>query len=241
MDEWFSLNRLLVNCDKTNVMLFGSKQRLVRSQGLSLFLLGKLLELSNTVKYLDASMNWHEHINSISNKVTRRLNLLGRIRKYLETDTCKLLYTTLVQPLMDYSDIVWSNADSTCLQRLLRLQKRGARIILQKKIREDRTANLFRELEWVSLFERWNFRKCLTVFKCLNGIYPPYLRGLFSYNSDVHHYNTRNRANLHMVKITSKSGYRSFTYLAAKLFNNLDHATKCSLTIKEFVNNCWSK
>ena len=25
----------------------------------------------------DASMDWHEHINNISNKVTRRLNLLG--------------------------------------------------------------------------------------------------------------------------------------------------------------------
>ena len=108
--EWFSLNRLLVNCDKTNVMLFGSKQRLARSQGLSLFLLGKLLELSNTVKYLglifDASMDLHEHINNISNKVTRRLNLLGRIRKYLDTDTCKLLYMTLAQPLMEYCDIV---------------------------------------------------------------------------------------------------------------------------------------
>ena len=144
--EWFSLNRMLVNCDKTNVMPFGSKQRLARSQGLSLFLLGKLLELSNTVKYLgltfDASMDWHEHINNISNKVTRRLNLLGRIRKYVDTDTSKLLYTSLVQSLMEYCDIVWSNADSTSLQRLLRLQKRGARIILQKKIREDRTANL---------------------------------------------------------------------------------------------------
>ena len=100
-------------------MLFASKQRLARSQGLSLFLLGKLLELSNAVKYLglifDASMDWHEHINSISNKVTRRLNLLGRIRKCIDTDTCKLLYVTLVQPLMDYCDIVWSNADSTCL------------------------------------------------------------------------------------------------------------------------------
>ena len=115
--EWFSLNRVLVNCDKTNVMLFGSKQRLARSQGLSLFLLGKLLELSNTVKYLgltfNASMDWHDHINNISNKVTRRLNLLGRIRKYLDTDTRKLLYTSLVQPLMEYCDIVWSNADST--------------------------------------------------------------------------------------------------------------------------------
>ena len=67
MGEWFSLNRLLlVNSDRTNVMLFGSKQRLARSQGLSLFLLGKLLQLSNTVKYLglifDASMDRHEHI-----------------------------------------------------------------------------------------------------------------------------------------------------------------------------------
>ena len=104
-----------------------------------------------------------------------------------------------------------------------------------------RTANLYCELGWVSLFERWNFHKCLTVFKCLNGIYPSYLRRLFSYNSDVHHYNTRNRANLHMVKITSKSGYRSFAYSAAKLFNNLDYATKRSLTLKEFVNNYWSK
>lgn len=179
-------------------MLFGSKQRLARSQGLSLLLLGNLLELSNTVKYLglifDASMNWHEHINSISNKVTRRLNLLGRTRHYLDTDTCKLLYMTLVQPLIEYCDIVWSNAGSTSLQRPLRRLKRGARIVLQKKIREDPTANLFCELGWVSWFERWNFHKCLTVFKCLNGIYPPYLRRLFSYNSDFHHYNTRNRA-----------------------------------------------
>ena len=78
-----------------NVELFGSKQRLARSQGLSLFLLGKLLELSNTVKYLglifDVSVDWHErHINSNSNKATRRLNLLGRIRKYL--DTCESIF-----------------------------------------------------------------------------------------------------------------------------------------------------
>ena len=85
--EWFSLNRLLVICDKTDktVMLFDSIKCLARSQGLSLFLLGKDLEMSNTVKYLgltfDASMDWHEHINNISNKVTHRLNLLGRIWK----------------------------------------------------------------------------------------------------------------------------------------------------------------
>ena len=49
-------------------------------------------------------------------------------------------------------------------------------------------------------------------FNIMLFVYLPYLTRLFSYNSDihVHNYNTRNRANLHMVKITSKSGYRSF-------------------------------
>ena len=43
--EWFSLNRLLVNCDKT--MLFGSKKRLARSQGIVLFSLDKLVPREN--------------------------------------------------------------------------------------------------------------------------------------------------------------------------------------------------
>ena len=89
--------RAQIRTRATSVMLFASKQRLARSQGLSLSsLLGKLLGLSNTVKYLglifDVPMDWHELINYYYNKLTRILNLLGRIRKYLDTDTCKLLY-----------------------------------------------------------------------------------------------------------------------------------------------------
>ena len=63
--------------------------------------------------------------------------------------------------------------------RLLRLRIRGARIILQEKIREDRTANLYCELGWVSLSEPWNFHKCLTVFNCLNEIYRLICEGFF--------------------------------------------------------------
>ena len=47
---------------------------------------------------------------------------------------------------MEYCVIVWSNAGSTSLQRLLTLLKRGARIILHKKIREDHTENSYCEL-----------------------------------------------------------------------------------------------
>lgn len=71
--------------------------------------------------------------------------------KYLTADTCKLLYMSLIEPLFECCDIVWSNVDRTSLDRLpesveasaasVRLQKRGACIILQKKIREERSEN----------------------------------------------------------------------------------------------------
>ena len=119
-------------------------------------------------------MTWHDHIDTVASKVSKRLGLLSRIRKYLSVDTCKHLHDTLVQPLYEYCDTIWSNSDKTCLDRLLRLQKRGARIILRKKIREERSEQLFRELGWISLTDRWNFHTCLTVFRCLEGLCPPY-------------------------------------------------------------------
>ena len=105
------------------------------------------------------------------------------------------------------------------MDRLLRLQKRGARIILKRKIREVSSEQLFKELGWLPLTERWTFHKCLQVFRCINGFCPSYLLNLFSRNSDVHNYNTRVRSNIHLNRISSKSGSRSFSYAAAELFN----------------------
>ena len=79
---------------------------------------------------------------------------------------------------------------------------------------------LFNRLAWISLAARWNYRKCLTVFKCLNGFCPPYLSNLFCLNSDVHSYNTRFRNNIHMSKVSSNSDLHSFS--AAKLYNTLN-------------------
>ena len=93
-------------------------------------------------------MNWHGHIDTIASKISRRLDLLSRIRKYISIDDCKHLHNLIVQPLYEYCDIVRSNSDKTYLDRLFRLQKRGARIILKRKIREVSSEQLFKELGW---------------------------------------------------------------------------------------------
>lgn len=62
---------------------------------------------------------------------------------------------------------------------------------------------------------------------------------MFSRNSDIHNYNTRGRRNIHLSKISSKSGKRSFSYAAAELFNMLPSFVKNSNSLKHFPSNYW--
>ena len=67
LNNWFSRNVLLVNCTKTNIMLFGTSQRLAGSAKPTLSMAGTELEAKDAIKYLglifDCRMKWHNHID----------------------------------------------------------------------------------------------------------------------------------------------------------------------------------
>ena len=115
LNSWFSDNRLTVNCSKPNVILFGTSQRLSRSAKPTLSLSGTLLQVKDSIKYLgltlDARMNWNEHIDLVALKASRTLCLLGRIRKYINTDVCRQLHDSIIRPLYEYCDAIWTNTD----------------------------------------------------------------------------------------------------------------------------------
>ena len=146
------------------------------------------------------------------------------------------MHNSVVQPLYEYCDIVWSNSDKTYLDRLLTLQKRGARIILKHKIREVSSEQLFKELGWLLLTERCTFHKFLQAFRCINGFCPSYVLNLFPRNSDVHSYNTRGRSDIHLNRISSKSGSKSFSYAATELFNDLPDYVKNADSIRSVLD-----
>ena len=146
---------------------------------------------------------------------------------------------SLIQPLHEYRDVVWSNADKTHLQRLLRLQKRGARLILKRKTNDCRSSALFKELSWVNLTDRRIFHKCEAVYRCLNHFCRSHSSNPFCLNSNMHNYNTKRKIEIDLNKIESKSGERSFTYKAEKLFNSLSSTTKSAKSVTTFTNLYW--
>ena len=94
----------------------------------------------NDVKYerllgitIDNCLSWCQQINNIVSKISSGLGLMCRLRTYLPTKGLIVYYIGYILPLFDYCCTVWGETTTLNLEKLCKLQKRAARIILNAK------------------------------------------------------------------------------------------------------------
>ena len=111
------------------------------------------------------------------------------------------------------------------LSRLLLLQKRAARLLLDADFSQP-SVSLFSKLKWLPIFNLIKLRKLVLLFTILNNPDSPLcLKRKFNFLSSVRSTGLRTRAcafNLQVPYPRSNSGTRTFVYSAATLFNSLD-------------------
>ena len=73
--------------------------------------------------FINHKLSWKTHILTVSNKVSKNLGIIAKIRHLLPPDQVRMLYLTLVEPYMSYCCIVWADVDKTlCLDRIHKIQ-----------------------------------------------------------------------------------------------------------------------
>ena len=100
----------------------------------------------------------------------QRLGLLNRIKHLLPFSARLLFYNSLVMPLFDYADLVWGDKHNVTLMTSLQvLQNKAAKIILDRPLYSSATHALATP-KWVPSEKRRFQRRCIYVYKCLNGL-----------------------------------------------------------------------
>ena len=203
-------------------MLFHSVRR--NPPPLTVELQNTPIELVTSFKFLGVNINqhlsWDNHIASITNKVSRNINLLRRMSWLLPRPAMLLFYNSYILPLFDYCDVVWNCCTDVQASKLERIQNCAGYIILKK--RKSISAPWIREqLGWPTLKERRKVHLAKTVFKCLNHLDPGYLAPLLTPSSVVHHHDTRASAsgNHHLPRPSTNFGKK------ALLFKELSYGT----------------
>ena len=85
----------------------------------------------------------------------------------------------------------------------------------------DQVTPILKQLQWLPIVKQLEVRDAKMVFKCLNGLAPPYLCQKFKTRSKVHNCNTRNRDRLHIPLCRMAAGQRAFTFRGQRLWNSL--------------------
>ena len=141
----------------------------------------RLIEQVSTTKYLgvkiDSYLSWEQRIDFIVSKARSKLFAIRRMMP-LPKNVTETLYKSLVQPLLDYCDVAWSPGALKQVDKLERVQKLAARIVLGAPS-TARSVELYKTLNWSTLDQRRRYHTATYVFKVLNGLSPPYLQNTF--------------------------------------------------------------
>ena len=149
-------------------------------------------------------MTWCDHVEAISSKINQRIAILKRIRHLLPVEMRSMLYNSLILLLFYYADTSWGDKfNATLMEDLQLLQNKVAKIILDLPSFSSSTQTL-EALGWQTLAKRRLLRRCVLIYKYVNGLIDFYFD--IPRNSNIHSYNTRNRNNFYLPRVRRNYG-----------------------------------
>ena len=140
---------------------------------------------------IDENLKWGSQAKFLQKKISRALGLLKDAKQFVQEETLRNIYLSIVEPYLSYCCSVWGCFGDTKLNTLQKLQNRAARIVMGSPF-DSSAAPLLQRLGWLSV-DRLVYRETSTkVYKSLNGLAPDNLSQIFSQLSDVHNRVLRN-------------------------------------------------
>ena len=239
---WSRENKMFVHFDKTFYMLLGIRQRLISSHQLNISIDNCEIKQTSTQKLLEVHIDdgptWTTHIDHLCSAISSKISLLKQWSTYVPTEIQKKFYQGYILPLIDYGSVTWGSTSLCNLERLLKLQKRAARIILQADYNTP-SVDMFIELGWLSISQQIKYNKVVLTYKALHNLTPEYISKLLEPVSETHNRALRSSANGTLAIPRSRSSVfdRSFSYSAPRLWNSFPNAVRNSSSLNSFKHN----
>ena len=235
MEKAFRSLHLRLNTKKTKCMLFSRKKdtpsppKITCNDGT---VDGATLEFVDSYKYLgiwlDSSLSFNTHINSLQSKVKARLAFLFRNKSSFTHAAKQTLVKMTVLPILDYGDIIYRTASDTALEKLDTLHHSAIRFATNAPYRTHRH-ELYEKVDWTSLETRRSLHWHHFIYKTLIGKMPPYLSSLLSIAPKP--VNTRASKYIQLsvpsgAAFNTDLGRTSFRFAAANDWNSLQTTLK---------------
>ena len=236
--DWMTDNRLKLNDDKTEALLFSCTNK-VASLPKSVSFNACEIPFSSSVRdlgfVLDANLSMRLHITKVCQVAYLELKRISSIRHLLTESATKTLVTSCVLSRLDYCNSLLIGAPLSVIQPLQRVQNFAARLVL-KASRFESSASLLCRLHWLPVQQRIKYKTACICYNVISGTAPAYISELLHAYSPSR--TLRSSSDTRLFKIPryrrKTHAFRSFAHFGPFLWNNLPFVLRSSTNLKSF-------
>ena len=219
---WVKVNKLSLNIEKTNFMLFMPKNFPCLKVSV-VFDNHPINEVHHT-KFLgviiDYKLKWKEHIDYISKKIAKGIGVIVKARKVFDKVTLLSLCNSLILPYLSYCIHNWGNTYQAHLIKLHALQNKIIRIIAGVP-RRTSSDPLYDEFNISKIKKLYMYAVGFCMYKYDNDMLPELFKDMFVKVTDVHDHDTRiaTTNQLYIPIYGTVRGQKSFKYIGVRTWN----------------------
>ena len=234
---WMKDNQLVLNDDKMEVLHVSSRFKQCQELGpitSGSSQVGPSPSLRDLGVILDSHLTMQQHVNITCKKASLALRRIGSVRQYLNRKTTEILVHAFVTSLLDGCNCLLLGVLEREVCKLQRIQNSAARLVSRVK-RSEHITPVLKDLHWLPVKFRIQYKAILTVFKALHGMCPEYISELLipyvpprSLRSSTQHLLTLNPG------ATKTYGDRAFASGGPKLWNALPVSLRSMTDVEAF-------
>ena len=243
LSVWFAANKLCVNLTKTSYMLFRPVKKLedyISCHDPPVLLNKIKIPRVKSCKYLglflDENLNWSNHIQYLTTKVTQVTGIMYKFRDLLTLSLKKNIYYSLVYSSVIYGLELYGQTCDVHLKPLNIAVNRALRVILNVPL-ETPLKILYLNVDTLSLSLLHQFVVCKIVFRCLymKNTTPLVIQDIFNCNVSIHQYSTRASSRSLLYRYANDGYLNSYSYYACTIWNHLPTVIRSISSLSTFI------
>ena len=222
-------HNLALNIDKTQPIIIGSNAYVamlknsntpqVSINGINVPYCTSVLNLGVT---FDCTLNWNQQCINLISKVFGILAQVKRNFEFLPVNIRRRVVQTLIFPILDYANVLYTDMPVSTLLKLQRAQNACLRFISGVK-RSDHITPIYKELNILKIEDRITLALATLAWKIRKYHVPSYINENYVAMSSVHTRQNRHTHNTLLIPLHRTEKYaKSFLVKTCKLWNELN-------------------
>ncbi len=203
--QWFSANILTINLDKTCYTISKCRNKQIPEYLNSIQIENAIVKKVLSTKYLgvilDENLDWKEHMSNINNSLIKTSNSFKIIKHQVSQLDKIIFYYDYIYSKIQYGIEVYGKASITALRKVQTQQNRAIKILFNKDFLTP-THSLHKDIDILLVQDIFKLYILKFVDKQQKQLLPNIFNNFYITSKETHNYNTRQRGNLHVNKIT---------------------------------------